>query len=69
MQHVSLAFYFGAHHYIHWQEEIWNRLSALRADLRNENERLNSNLVQVEKDIEARRELDRKSYMQYQREM
>ncbi|XP_077212382.1 nucleoporin GLE1-like protein isoform X2 [Tasmannia lanceolata] len=51
------------------KEEIRNRFSALEEDLANENERSYSALIQVEKYMDAKREMDRRLDKQYQRKI
>uniref|UniRef100_A0A5B6YNB3 mRNA export factor GLE1 n=1 Tax=Davidia involucrata TaxID=16924 RepID=A0A5B6YNB3_DAVIN len=54
-------------HQLNVTEEIRFQILALETDLMNENEKFTSALAQVEKYTEARREMDRKLDMQYQR--
>lgn len=49
------------------QEEIRNTISALETDLMNESEKSSSAHAKVEKYREARREVERKFDVQYQR--
>ncbi|OIT01387.1 PREDICTED: protein GLE1 isoform X2 [Nicotiana attenuata] len=50
-------------------EEMRDQLSALEAELMDENEKLASTLERVERNIEAQREMNRKFDMQYQRKI
>lgn len=50
-------------------EEIRNQISALETDLMSESEKSTSAIVQVEKYRDARREMDRKLDIQYQRKI
>ncbi|KAA8533231.1 hypothetical protein F0562_033236 [Nyssa sinensis] len=54
-------------HQLSVTEEIRNQILALETDMMNENEKFTSALARVEKYTEARREMDRKLDMQYQR--
>lgn len=51
------------------QEEVRNQISALETDLMHEKKKSTSAIVRVEKYVEARREMDRKLDIQYQRNM
>ncbi|GAB2297888.1 hypothetical protein Dimus_031973 [Dionaea muscipula] len=51
------------------QEEIRNQILSLEAGLQIANDKLISSLIQVEKNAERRREMDRKLDMQYQRKI
>ncbi|XP_068647667.1 mRNA export factor GLE1 isoform X2 [Aristolochia californica] len=49
------------------EEEIWNRFSAIEADMRNINRNTASALLRVERQMNARKESDRRNDKQYQR--
>ena len=51
------------------QDDIRNEISALEMTVLNESERFASALVQIEKNKEARQELDKKFDAQYRRRM
>lgn len=56
-------------HQLSVAEEIRTRISAIETDLTNEKEKLTNALSRAEKFKEARRELDRKRDLQYQRQI
>ncbi|XP_059650596.1 mRNA export factor GLE1-like [Cornus florida] len=67
---VEGAFLELTHEYhISIMEEIRNQILALETDLMSENEKFTSALARVEKHTEARRDMDRKLNMQYQRKI
>ncbi|KAG9456825.1 hypothetical protein H6P81_001333 [Aristolochia fimbriata] len=49
------------------EEEIWNRFSAVEADRRNIDKKIASALLRVERQMNARKESDRRNDKQYQR--
>lgn len=67
---ICLLVYHEKHvNWLHTQEEIRNKISALETDMMSGNKKSASALLWVEKYREARRETDRKLDTQYQRKM
>lgn len=53
--------------FLDWQEEVRNQISTLEADLADKNEKFTSAIARVEKHSEARREMEKKLDLHYQR--